>query len=169
VWRRFQNRTAQLAKPDWIILANSRTRWSDSPVVYGPAPKVVTELDTWEKIRDATAAGIPIVARTEISNADTGLTAILECPCKTMNVSHPRRMYQVDTGPIAFPDLSRRYDIQISCLSLAFLAFNAPHFADFVIEIPTPIMEDEKEVATVYHYSKTISLCANNKVFALGA
>ncbi len=63
--------------------------WGDNPVVYTPAPKAVTELDTWEKVRDATAAGVPIVTRTEIRNGDTGLTAIIECPCKTMNVSHP--------------------------------------------------------------------------------
>lgn len=142
--------------------------WGGNPVIYAPAPKVVTELDTWEKIRDATAAGIPIVTQTEISNADTGLSAIIECPCKTMNISHSKKMYQVDSGPVALPDLTRRYDIQIDCLELAFIAFNAPHFADFVIETLTPIIDGEKEVATVYHYSETTTMTAKNKVFALG-
>lgn len=139
------------------------------PVIYLPVPKVVTELDTWEKIRNATKTGIPIVTQTEFQDPDTGLRAVIECPCKTMNISYPKKMYQVDTGPVAFPDLSKRYDVnQIDCLNLAFIAFNAPHFADFVIEAPTPIIDGEKEVATVYHYSKKVTLNAKNRILAYG-
>ena len=128
----------------------------------------VTELDTFEKIRDATAAGHPIVTRTEIRNDETGLRAVIECPTKTMNVSLKKSMYQVDTGPIAFPDLTKRFDPQIDCLSLAFIAFNAPHFADFVIEQPTPVTEGEEEKSQVYHFSSPFSLPAKNLVLALG-
>ena len=142
--------------------------WGGDPVIYTPVPAVVTELDTWEKIRDATATGIPIVTQTEFQNPDTGLRAIIECPCKTMNISHTNKVYQVDTGPVAFPDLSKVYNSQIDSLSLAFIAFNAPHFADFVIEAPTPIIDGEKEVATVYHYSNIVSLTAKNRIVALG-
>ena len=129
----------------------------------------VRVLDTWEAIRDATAAAVPIVTQTEIANPETGLRAIIECPVKTMNVSLDLKMYQVDTGPIAFPDLSRRFDPWIECLSLAFVAFNAPHFADFVIEQPTPVVEDEKELCKIHHYSNPISLPAKNTVLAVGA
>jgi hypothetical protein len=138
------------------------------PVFYLPAAEAITELDTWEKIRDATKAGYPIVTRTEIQDPDTGLRAVIECPCKTMNISHPMKLYQVDTGPVAFPDLSKRYDIQMDCLNLAFIAFNSPHFADFVIEAPTPILDAGKEVATVYHYSKMVTLNAKNRILACG-
>jgi hypothetical protein len=148
---------------------NMEEMWGGNPVIYTPGPEVVTELDTWEKIRDATAAGIPIVTQTEFSNESTGLKAIIECPCKTMNISHPKRMYQVDTGPIAFPDLSKRFDAQIDCLELAFIAFMNSSFADFVIKAPTAIMEGNKEVATVLHYSKLVTIDnAKNKIFALG-
>ena len=142
--------------------------WGPDPVIYLPVPEVVTELDTWEKIRDATAAGLPIVTRTEFQNPDTGLQAVVECPCKTMNISHPNKVYQVDTGPVAFPDLTKVYDIQIDCLSPAFIAFNKPDFADFVIEAPVPIMDGEKEVATVYHYIKMVTVTGKNQIFALG-
>lgn len=142
--------------------------WGADPVLRMPAPKVVTVLDSFEKIRDATAAGIPIVTQTEFQNDKTGLRAIIEAPCKTMNISHPKKMYQVDTGPIAFPDLSKKYEPQIDCLSLAFIAFNAGHFADFVIEAPTPIIENNREVSVVYHYSKIESLRVKNTIFALG-
>ncbi len=142
--------------------------WGANPVIYMPVPEVITELDTWEKIRDATAGGLPIITRTEFQNTETGLSAVIECPCKTMNISHPKKMYQVDTGPVAFPDLTKVYDIQIDCLSPAFIAFNKPDFADFVIESPTPVMEGEKEVATVYHYSKMVTITGKNRIFALG-
>ena len=142
--------------------------WGTNPVLYMPVADVITELDSFEKIRDATASGIPIVTQTEFQNNETGLRAVIEAPCKTMNISHSKKMYQVDTGPIAFPDLSKKYEQQIDCLSLAFIAFNTDHFADFVIEAPTPIMEDKKEVSTVYHYSKIKSLQVKNRIFALG-
>ncbi len=129
----------------------------------------VRVLDTWQQIRDTTAAGVPIVGRTEIRNADTSLRAIIECPVKTMNVSLQRKMYQVDTGPIAFPDLSRRADPLIDILSLAFVAFNAPDFADFVIEQPTPVIEDGSELCKIHHYSNPISLPARNTLLAVGA
>jgi hypothetical protein len=142
--------------------------WGADPVIYTPAPEFVEELDTWEKIRDATATGIPVVSRTEFSNPDTGLKAVVECPVKTMNISHPEKMYQVDTGPVAFPDISKNYDPQIDCLSLAFLAFNKDHFTDFVIETPVPVVEDGREVAVLYHYSKILSIETSNKLYALG-
>lgn len=142
--------------------------WGEVQLRLVPAEQV-TLLDTWEKIRDATAAGLPIVTRTEIAQPDSGLRAIIECPTKTMNISLPRKMYQVDTGPVAFPDLRKRYDPQIDCLRLAFVAFNAPGFADFVVEQPTPVLEDGKEVCRIYHYSQPFSMPAKNTLFALGA
>ena len=138
-----------------------------------PIPKLrhaksVRVLDTWEEIRDATAAAVPIVTQTEIADSSTGLRAIIECPVKTMNVSLTGKMYQVDTGPIAFPDLTQRYDPLIDCLRLAFIVFNAPDFADFVIEQPTPVIEDGKELCKIYHYSNPFSLPAKNTVLAAG-
>ena len=129
----------------------------------------VTLLDTWEKIRDATAAGIPVVSQTELRNDETGLEAMIECPVKTMNISLEQRKYQVDTGPIALPDLSKHFARRIECLSLAFVAFNAPHFADFVVEQPTPVMADGVEQCKIYHYSHPISQPARNRLLALGA
>lgn len=137
------------------------------PILKLREGKRVQVLDTWEKIRDTTAASVPIVTQTEIKNAETGLRAIIECPVKTMNISLERSLYQVDTGPIAFPDLTKRYDRLIECLSLAFVVFNAPHFADFVIEQPTPLTEDDDENRKIYHYSNPFSLPAKNRVLSV--
>jgi hypothetical protein len=141
--------------------------------VWGPANsklkfgRTVRVLESFEAIRDATAAGSPLVARTIISDEPSGLRGIIEAPVKTINIQPDRKLYQVDTGPIALPDLTRRYEPRVDCLRLAFVAFNAPHFADFVIEQPTPIMEDGQEKAQIFHYSGPISLPAMNVLIAM--
>lgn len=140
--------------------------WGE-PVLKLRYGKGVTQLDSFEQIRDATAEGRPIVAQTELRNEETNLTAVIEYPVKTMNVSLDNSVYQVDTGPIAYPDLSQRFEMPIECLSLAFVAFNVSHFADFIIEQPTPVVQDEQELAQVYHYSKPFSLAAKNRLLAL--
>ncbi len=122
-------------------------------------------LDAWQAVLDATSDGLPIVAQTEVWDAQTRLRAIMEYPVKTMNISRGRRMYQVDTGPVALPDLTKRYQRQIECLSLAYVAFNAPTFSDFVVEQPTPVTGTEG--CRVYHYSNPFSLRAENRLFAL--
>lgn len=141
--------------------------WGEPQLRLQHAP-TVTVLQTWEQIRSATAAAIPIVTQTMLRNEETGLRAIIECPTKTMNVSLEKQLYQIDTGPIAYPDLSKRYDPPIDCFSLAFVAFNAPGFADFVVEQPTPVLVDGEEKAQVYHFSNPFSMPAQNQLFALG-
>lgn len=118
-----------------------------------------------EKIRSATHAGWPLVAQTEISNAQTGLRAIIEYPVKTMNIEDRKNIYQVDTGPVAYPDLSRRRDRWIDSISLAYVAFNVPGFADFVIEAETPVTEGGREVAKIRHYSRLVTHDAKNRLY----
>ena len=152
--------------PRYRTVCTAEELWGEPKMMLHYATRA-TELDTFEKIRDATAAGLPIVTQTEIRNQETGLRAVIECPTKTMNISLDKSIYQVDTGPIAFPDLTKRFEPQIDCLSLAFIAFNAPHFADFIIEQPTAVVEDEQEKCRVYHFSSPFSLPATNLVLAL--
>lgn len=125
------------------------------------------EVRTAAEIRDATHAFLPLVAETEIRNDDTRMRAVIQYPVKTMNVLEAEDIHQVDTGPVAFPDLSRRRDRLAEHIWLAFVAFNAEHFADFVIEAPTPIHVDGRAVARVPHYSRIVSLAARNRLFAM--
>lgn len=125
------------------------------------------ELKTNDEIRTATHDCLPLVSRTELWNADTGLRAIIECPVKTMNINDERNLYQVDTGPVPFLDLSQRHERSAEALSLAYVAFNAPHFADFVIEAPTPIEREGREVCRVYHYSELRSCESRNTLYAV--
>lgn len=141
--------------------------WGEPRLLLHDAAEV-TVVETFEQIRDATAAGLPLVTQTEIRNGATGLRAVIECPTKTMNISLDKSLYQVDTGPVAYADLSKPFDPQIDCLSVAFVAFNAPHFADFIIEQPTALIEDGEEKGKFYHFSAPFSLPAKNTILALG-
>lgn len=124
----------------------------------------VQVLDSFAAIRAASEQGLPIVAQTELVNEATKLSAVIEYPVKTLNVLPAKDTYQVDTGPIAFPDLTERQDALIDCLQLAFVAFNAPHFADFIIEQPTDVQPDAETTEQIYHYSKPFSLPARNRL-----
>ena len=106
-------------------------------LVEGPA----RELTTQEEILEATYAHEPLVSQTEIAGPGTGLRAVIEAPVKTMNTRRGPGIYQVDTGPVVLPDLSRRPERSADALRLAFVAFNVPGFADFVVEVPTPTGE----------------------------
>ena len=93
-----------------------------------------------------------------------------------MNTHRGRNMYQVDTGPVAFPDLTRRHERNVDGISLAFVAFNEPDHASFVLEVPTPILSEntkgakvEKgtELCNVHHYSHRLTLPAKNRLYAV--
>ena len=159
-------RTAKL-NPGYRSFKKMEDIWGPANLKLREARKL-TVLESFEQIRDATAAATPIVSRTEIQDETTGLRAIIECPVKTMNISLDKMLYQVDTGPIALPDLSKRYEPRIDALRLAFVAFNAPHFADFVIEQPTKVIEEEQEKCQIHHFSGPISLKAKNTLLAVG-
>ncbi len=140
--------------------------WGE-PILRLHYGKTVKELNTFEEIRDVTATDTPLAAQTEIANEETGLRCVMEYPIKTMNISIDKSIWQVDTGPIAFPDLTKRFDPPVDSVRLAFAVFNAPHFCDFVIEQPTPIERDGEEVCRVYHYSNPVSFPAKNRVLAV--
>ncbi|MCX5658935.1 MAG: hypothetical protein NTW19_04345 [Planctomycetota bacterium] len=137
-------------------------------VPEGKGPGAARLLKTTAEIRRATHEGWPLVGQTEYADAATGLRAILEHPIKTMNIHDERDLYQVDTGPLAFADLSTRPERLVDTLSLAFVAYNAPDWTDVVIEAATPIVEDGAERTKIHHYSKRQTFKAQNRVYALG-
>jgi hypothetical protein len=129
-------------------------------------------LETNDAIRRLTHEGILLVGQTELADAATGLRAIIEFPVKTMNIHDETNSYQVDTGPLMFPDLSRRYPRLVDSLRPAYVAFNAPDFADFVVEVPTPVELGDAGgpgAAMTHHFSDRISLPASNRVFGVSA
>ena len=124
----------------------------------------VVELEDGQAICEATYDYSPIVAQTEIWNDETGLRAVIEYPVKSMNTNREQgvHIYQVDTGPVAFADLSVRHKRHADGISLGFVAFNASHFADFILEVPTQVGGEE-----IHHFSQVFSLPAKNRLFSV--
>ena len=102
-----------------------------------------------------------INARTEIES--DRYTAVIEYPVKTINANERDYIYQPDTGPVLFPDLNMDPDDLIGSFDVAFVAFNTPHWAEFIVRVPTPV-SDEIEV---HHYSRSIRLDARNVIIEL--
>ena len=131
----------------------------------------VERLDGFEQIAEATQRGLPMVGKTSISHPKTGLRAEIQYPIKTMNTLRDPGIFQVDTGPVLFPDLSRRCETWAEQVSLAFVAYETrtKDHADFILEVPTPIHLEGREVCRVMHYAKTVSLSAVNSLWRAGS
>lgn len=132
-----------------------------------PAKGYEVALDDFDAVRTATKVGHQLVARTELSDVGTGLRAVIEYPVKTMNLELATRVWQTDTGPVAVPDLSKRYEPAIACVSLGFVAVNNRQLdrADFVVEQLMKLPGGGG--AEVLHYCNPVSLPAVNTLWAL--
>lgn len=111
----------------------------------------------------ATLAGTPLVCRTEIADDRGRFRCLLEYPLKTMNANDIRDIFQVDTGPVPFPDWEAHEELAAGRFGLAYVAFNVPDEAYFVVLAPTELAPG---VATP-HYSRIVRLPAKNEVLAL--
>ena len=121
-------------------------------------------LNSNNRIISAVEKGQPIVGRIEIKNPSTKMKAIINFPVKTININERNRIaYQVDTGPVLFPDLSKKYERSIESFRLAFVAFSSPTSAEFIIEKEVPVGEEY----FVHHYSKIEKVKADVSLFAI--
>ncbi len=110
-------------------------------------------LETLESILAAFSGAATVVARTEYQAC--GYAIALEYPVKTVNFSERERYYQVDTGPILFPGVEGIGEDNappLAACRLAFVAHNAPDWAEFLVCVPTPL----KDGLRVHHYSKSV-------------
>lgn len=108
----------------------------------------------------------PIVARTEITGQERGLSAVLEYPIRTMNYHSERQRFQVDTGPLIFPDLSLETAHPIECCRLAHTVYNTFDYAEFVCRQPAPIVSDNPNNISVFHYTEIHQLAVDHVLYA---
>lgn len=109
-------------------------------------------LETPEAIIAATYAHHPLTACTEYET--DRYQVALYYPVKTFNVNERDNVYQTDTGPVLFPDLSRQPDDLIAGLELTYTAFNCPGWIEFLVRVANDVPGGSR----VYHYSKSLRL-----------
>ena len=119
-------------------------------------------LESNQQIIEATLGNRPIVSRTEF-DLSSGQHVMIEYPIKTINVSNRAGNYQVDTGPVLYPDLSIGHEQFVGNFRLAFIAHNCPQWAEFVVNVPTPISGG----AQVNHFSKPMRVDGRNSMLEL--
>ena len=116
------------------------------------------ELTAPADIVEAVLNNTPLVAVTEIESDD--LLARIEYPVKTINASERHTIYQTDTGPVLFPDLSSSGDDAIERFELAYAAFNCREWCEFLVRERTPIAE----AVEVYHYARPVRMDSTNRL-----
>jgi hypothetical protein len=115
-------------------------------------------LESPQEIVDAVLANNTLVARTVLDNAR--YHALIEYPVKTINANERDWIYQTDTGPVLFPDLSGDPASLLTGLELAYSAFNCPDWTEWIVRVRTPIADN----VHVYHYSKPVRTNSLNQI-----
>ena len=113
------------------------------------------ELTTPEEIIEATLGAELLVARTEIDSPDGQVHATMEYPVTTMNVAPEHQLWQVDTGPVLFPDFERDAERRIEKLVPGFIVYNTATYAELALYTDvklasggtTPHYADRREVS----------------------
>ena len=106
----------------------------------------------------------PLVSRTTLRHERRGLTAVLEYPVNTMNVKEDPVRFQVDTGPIIFPDFNIQAARPIESFEVAYVVYNRFDEAEFVARKPVPIIVDKRTVANTTDYSQVRVMPARNEL-----
>ena len=88
----------------------------------------------------------------------------IDFPIKTMNANEREWIWQVDTGPVLFPELSAEDDCWIDSFRLAYIAFNRADYAEFITQAPTPLSDS----ISVNHYSRIARMNTLNTIFRAG-
>ncbi len=127
---------------------NMHVHWSDA-----------VELTDVGAVIDSTFQNHPLMARTEMKNSR--YEAQMDYPVKTINVGEREHFYQIDSGPMLLPDLSREPDDLLEGMDLAFAAFNCPDWAEFIVRDKT----NPGDGITVYHYCRPVRMETRNRLF----
>ncbi|MGH2459415.1 MAG: hypothetical protein ACRDIY_11170 [Chloroflexota bacterium] len=104
-------------------------------------------------IVEATLANRPLVGRTELHDPARGLGATLTYPIKTMNVLTDPPRFQVDTGPLVWPDFASTVAQPIERFEVAHLLYNCFDKAEFILRKPTPVPDADRPGAMTTDYS----------------
>ena len=125
-------------------------------------------MQTEGELLEDPAAIVDAVLANRLLNATTRIesgrySALIEYPVKTINANERDAVYQPDTGPILYPDLSRGPGELIEGMELAFAAFNTSSWVELLVRVATPLTDDIE----VYHYSKSVRLDCANQIIAL--
>jgi len=136
-------------------------------LIHCPTAASTRECRTSAEIVQATLANQPLVGVTGLRDERSGRSATIDYPIKTMNANDQRNVFQVDTGPVLFPDLGLPSARAIEWFELAYVAWNRLDRAEFIVQQPTQASPEEPGGLLVPHYSLIRETEATNAIIAL--
>ena len=113
----------------------------------------------------STLGGETLVGMTRLADPERGWEARLEYPIPYMNVHPPENRFQVDVGPILYPDFTSAAELVVDRLQFAYVMYNQLDEAEFALRVPTAI-GDDSSVATS-HYAHVVKVSAPSELYAL--
>ena len=122
-------------------------------------------LQTTDEIISATLVGEAMVGRTALSDPDSGRQAMLEYPLNYVNVHPPDKRFQVDVGPILYPDFASTEASLVDRVRLAYVMYNQLDEVEFAIRMPTVVTEGQS--AETLHYSEVVKVSATSELYSL--
>ena len=109
-------------------------------------------------------SGEPMVGRTAIRDPKRAVTAVMEYPINTMNVNKDPFRFQVDTGPILFPDLSKAVGNRIEMFEVAYVLYKRFDETEFTLRKPVAPHNSPGRSIYITDYSELRVMPAENEV-----
>ena len=123
-------------------------------------------LESDSDVAEAARSESPVIATTEIRNDELGRSAVLEYPVKTLNHHPEHRRFQVDTGPILWPDLASPEANPIGGSIWRSLPTTASDQAEFAKRVPTAVAGSAGGTFRIDDYQEVASAAVVNSLYA---
>jgi hypothetical protein len=128
-------------------------------------PSEAEKLATDHDIVAATLANRRLVARTTLSDPESGVNTVLEYPIKTMNVTRDPERFQVDTGPLIVPLFDSAEADPIARFAVAHVVYWTFDKAEFVLRAPHVVGERDGRNVEVTDYTQISIVSATNEIW----
>jgi hypothetical protein len=156
-----------------------RTHWTsdrEQPDIHGVTDRFdrvaidLVEMDaellaSESDIVAATLANRRLVARTTLRDEETGASASLAYPIKTMNVTQNPDRFQVDTGPLIVPLFESDAAEPIARFAIAHVVYWTFDTAEFVLRRPQTVGERDGQPVEVTDYTEIRITSASHEIW----
>ncbi len=128
-------------------------------------PMNARRLTTEQEIVEATLQNRRLVARTRLTDEASGLSALLEYPIKTMNVTMNPDHFQVDTGPLIVPLFDSTEPEPIARFAIAHVVYWTFDRAEFVLRKPHVVGEKDGQPVEITDYTEIRIASASHEIY----
>jgi len=125
-------------------------------------------IEDYEEFKEPFLGNRSLVGVTELKSADGSLAARMEYPVRTSNIQASSGRWQVDAGPVLYPDFGRKPKLRVELFARAYVVFNDFSWAEIITYRPGPLMKEGKEAVRAGHYHDPARVQARSRLFAIG-